>query len=168
MVTGVPTGPLLGENPVIFGVTLNAPAAVATPPVVVTVIDPVSAPVGTVAVISESETTANAAGTPPNVTPVVCVRLCPLIVTTVPIAPRVGAKLETAGSTRYGKLLDSVPLGVTTWTVPVVALVGTVVVISEAETTVKTAGVPLKVTLLAWVRLLPRVLTDAPTLPEVV
>jgi hypothetical protein len=87
MVTGVPTGPLLGENPAIFGVTLNVPSAVATPPAVVTVIDPVSAPVGTVAVISESETTANAAGTPPKVTPVVCVRLCPLIVTTVPIAP---------------------------------------------------------------------------------
>ena len=75
MVTGIPTGPLLGENPAIFGVTLNVPSAVATPPAVVTVIDPVSAPVGAMAVISESETTANAAGTSPNVTPVVCVRL---------------------------------------------------------------------------------------------
>jgi hypothetical protein len=79
----------------------------------------------------------------------------------------VGAKLETAGSTRNGKLLDSVPLGVTTWTVPVVAPAGTVVVISEAEA-VKTTAVPLNVTLLAWARLLPRILTAAPTLPEAV
>jgi hypothetical protein len=37
-------------------------------------------------------------------------------------------------------LLDSVLLGVTTWTVPVVAPTGTVVVISEPETTVNVAS----------------------------
>jgi hypothetical protein len=42
---------------------------------VVTSILPVTAPVGTVAVISVSEVTVNAAVTPPNVTPVVCVKL---------------------------------------------------------------------------------------------
>jgi hypothetical protein len=42
-------------------------------------------------------------------------------------------------------LLDSVPLvGVTTCTLPVVAPVGTVAVISEAETTVKEAAAPLR------------------------
>ena len=46
------------------------------------------------------------------------------------------------GSTRNFTLLESVPPGVTTWTVPVVAPAGTVVVIRELETTVKTAGVP--------------------------
>jgi hypothetical protein len=46
-------------------------------------------------------------------------------------------------------LLESVPPGVTTWTVPVVAPAGTVVVISDGETTVNVAGVPLKVTLVA-------------------
>jgi len=63
-------------------------------------------------------------------------------------------------------LLESVRLGVTTWTLPVVAPAGTVVVIKELETTVKTAAVPLKVTLAAPVRLVPRILTAAPTLPE--
>lgn len=53
-------------------------------------------------------------------------------------------------------------------TLPVVAPVGTVVVIKEAETTLKTAAVPLKVTLVAPVRSVPRILTAASTLPEVV
>jgi hypothetical protein len=46
--------------------------------------------------------------------------------------------------------------------------VGTVVVIKELETTLKTAAAPLNVTLVAPVRLVPRILTAAPTLPEVV
>jgi hypothetical protein len=58
--------------------------------------------------------------------------------------------------TLKGRLLESVPLvGVTTWTVPVVAPAGTVVVIRECEFTVNTAGVPLKVTLVAPVRSVP-------------
>jgi hypothetical protein len=44
-------------------------------------------------------------------------------------------------------LLESVPLGVTTWTSPVVAPAGTVVVISELETTVKVAATPLNLSL---------------------
>jgi hypothetical protein len=44
--------------------------------------------------------------------------------------------------TRKTTLLLSVPLGVVTSTVPVVAPVGTLVVIKEAETTLKTAAVP--------------------------
>lgn len=39
-------------------------------------------------------------------------------------------------------LLFSVPLGVVTWTVPVVAPAGTLVVISELDTTTNVAGVP--------------------------
>jgi hypothetical protein len=48
-----------------------------------------------------------------------------------------------------------VPLGVTTRTVPVVAFLGTVVVISEFEATLKTAAVPLNVTLVAPVKVVP-------------
>ena len=68
---------------------------------------------------------------------------------------------------REGHVAESVPLGVTTWTFPVVAPAGTVVVISEPETTVKTAAMPSKLTLVAPVRSLPKILTAAPTLPEV-
>jgi hypothetical protein len=72
------------------------------------------------------------------------------------------------GVTVKGTLLESVPPGVTTLTVPVVAPVGTVVVISDLDLTVNVADVPLKVTLVEPVRLVPRILTAAPTLPEVV
>src|ERR1035438_9480118 len=70
--------------------------------------------------------------------------------------------------TRKGTLLESVRLGVTTRTFPVVAPAGTVVVIRYLETTVNVAAVPLKVTPVAPVRLVPRIFTAAPTLPEVV
>ena len=56
-------------------------------------------------------------------------------------------------------------LGVVSWTVPVVAPVGTVVVISDGDRTVNAAAAPLKLTLVAPVRLVPRILTLAPTLP---
>ncbi|MGA2589402.1 MAG: hypothetical protein ABSH32_05780 [Bryobacteraceae bacterium] len=41
------------------------------------------------------------------------------------------------GSARKGTLLESVLLGIATWTLPVVAPAGTVVAIGEGETTVK-------------------------------
>ena len=44
-------------------------------------------------------------------------------------------------------LLDSVPPGVTTWILPVVAPMGTVVVISEGKATLNEAGVPCEMRL---------------------
>jgi hypothetical protein len=70
------------------------------------------------------------------------------------------------GTTWKGTLLKSVPLGVTTLTSPVVAPVGTVAVISELDATLKAANMPLKLTLLAPVRLVPRILMAAPTMLE--
>ena len=66
-----------------------------------------------------------------------------------------------------GTLLLSVALVVVTWTIPVVAPVGTVVSISVSDTTVNVAAVPLKLTPLALVRLLPRIMTAAPTPADV-
>ena len=51
MTTLVPTAPLVGVNPVIRGATVKLVALVAVPPGVVTVIGPVVAFAGTVAVI---------------------------------------------------------------------------------------------------------------------
>ena len=60
------------------------------------------------------------------------------------------------------------PRGVFTSTVPVVAPWGTVVLMKEAETTSKTAAVPLKLTLVAAeFRSVPRILTAVPAWPEV-
>jgi hypothetical protein len=58
------------------------------------------------------------------------------------------------GHTRNGTLLESVP-------------VGTVTVRTVFENTSITAGLPLKVTLVAPARLFPSILTTVPTLPEV-
>lgn len=69
--------------------------------------------------------------------------------------------------TRNTTLLLSVFLVVFTSTVPVVAPEGTLVLISDFDMTVNFAAVPLKVTLVAPVRFVPRILTAAPTLPEV-
>jgi hypothetical protein len=56
----------------LYGRTVKVDALVAVPPVVVTTMFPVTAPVGTVAVIWISETTEKVvAATPPKLTPVV-------------------------------------------------------------------------------------------------
>jgi len=76
--------------------------------------------------------------------------------------------LALYGSTLNGRLLVSVPKGVVTWTLPVVAPAGTVALIAvPIELTEKVAGVPLKVTLAVPVSLFPGVVTVEPALPEV-
>src|SRR5258708_9085651 len=64
-------------------------------------------------------------------------------------------------------LLSFLPPEVVTVTVPLVAPPGTLVVISEAETTLNLAAVPLKLTAAAPARLVPRVITFAPGAPDV-
>jgi hypothetical protein len=71
----------------------------AVPPLLVTVIFPLVAPVGTVVVIFESDFTANVAEVPLNVTLVACVSPVPVIVTGVPTGPLVGEKVEIVGLT---------------------------------------------------------------------
>jgi len=107
--------------------------------------------------------------TPPKVTLVAPVKLSPVITTLVPTGPLAGEKLEIVGVTRNFTLLVNMPLGVVTLTLPVVAPLGTVVVIAvPVELTVNTvAGVPLNVILVLPFRLFPRILTAAPTLREV-
>ena len=84
-----------------------------------------------------------------------------------PVSTRMLYTAYRGWHTRKTALLISMPLGVLTHTLPVVAPAGTVVVISEGETTAKVAGVPLKVTLVAPVRSVPRILTAALTMAEV-
>ena len=69
MVTGVPTGPLGGENEVRVGVTLKVCELVSVVAPVVTVTDPVSAPAGTVAEMNVVPVRAMVvACVPPNLT----------------------------------------------------------------------------------------------------
>src|SRR5258706_538097 len=72
IVTEVPTGPLVGENDEIVGapMTVNVAPLVSAPPGVVTLIFPVVAFAGTMAVILLSELTVNVALVPLNSTKV--------------------------------------------------------------------------------------------------
>ena len=93
------------------------------------------APNGTVAVIRVYESTLKlVALTPPKVTVVAPVKLSPLMMTLVSTGPLVGEKLAIVGITRKGTSLKSIPPGVVTLTLPVVAPAGTIVVISVFET----------------------------------
>jgi hypothetical protein len=99
IVTVVPTGPLVGVNPLTVGgeaggaVTENAVEVVAVPPEVVTEIGPLVAPLGTVAVICVSLATLYAAAwVPLNLTLDAPVNPPPVIVTLVPGGPDPGLK----------------------------------------------------------------------------
>jgi len=148
-------------------VTVKLEALVAVPPGVVTLIVPVVAPVGTVAVICVAELTVNVAFVPLNFTAVAPVNAVPVIVTLAPTSPLVGEKLVMVGGNTTVKLLAlvAVPPGVVTLIVPVVAPAGTVAVICVAELTVNVALVPLNFTAVAPVYAVPVTVTLAPTAP---
>lgn len=175
IVTEAPTAPLLGEKPVSVGaggggtVTVNDVALVAVPTGVVTVIGPVVAAAGTVAVICVAETSANVAALPLNATAVAPFKLLPLIVTEAPATPLPGEKLVSvgAGGVTVNEALVAIPAGVVTVIGPVVAAAGTVAVICAAETTVNVAAVPLKATAVAPFRWVPLIVTVAPGCPLV-
>ena len=76
---------------------VKLPALVAVPPSVVTVIGPVVAPDGTVAVIWVSEFTVNVEDTLLKLTDVAPVKLFPVIVTTVPADPPAGVNEVITG-----------------------------------------------------------------------
>jgi hypothetical protein len=99
---------------------------VALPPFVVTAIVPVGAPVGTVAVIFESEFTVNEADTLLNVTFVACLRPVPVIVTEVPTGSLGGVKVAKVGVTLNCLGAVKVVVPVVTVTFPVSAPAGTV------------------------------------------
>ena len=79
----------------------------------------------------------------------------PVIPTGVPTGPLAGMEQLTQGITRKTTLLLSVPLGVVTSTLPVIASAGTIAFISELETTVNFASLLSKRTLVARVRSVP-------------
>jgi len=147
--------------------TVNAFALVAVPAGVVTPTGPVVAPAGTVAWIAVSEVTEKVALVPLKVTVVAPVKPEPLIDTLVPTGPLAGAKLEIAGggTTVKALLLVAAPAGVVTPIGPVVAPAGTVAWIAVFEVTEKVALVPLKVTVVAPLKLEPLIDTLVPTEP---
>ena len=175
-VTAAPTVPDVGDKLVIFGAddpvtTVKVVPLLAFPPAVTTTFPDV-APAGTVVSITVSVQLVTVAFVPLNATePEVEPKLVPVIVTAAPIAPEVGDKplilgdeddVTTVNPTR----LLPLPLTVTA-TLPVEAPVGTFVAIEVSDQLVVLAAVPLKVTVPAVEpKLLPVMMTEAPTAPE--
>jgi hypothetical protein len=140
-VTAVPTGPLVGAKEARVGAatTVKLVPLVAVPPGVTTWIGPLVAPAGTVVVIVVSVTTVKVGWLVPlNRTALAPVNPLPVSVTAVPTGPLVGAKEARLGAGITVKLvpLVAVPPGVTTSIGPLVAPLGTVVVIVVSATTV--------------------------------
>src|SRR5204863_259692 len=129
MVTLVPTGPLWAVKlvGVVGSPTVKLAALLAVPPGVVTLIGPLVAPAGTVAVIAVAELTVKLALTLLNSTALAPVKLVPLMVTLVPTGPLPGVKLVIVGGLITVKLaaLLAVPPGVVTLIGPLVAPAGT-------------------------------------------
>src|SRR5205814_8778017 len=118
MVTLAPTGLLPSVRLVIVAVLPSTTLfrSLAVPPGVVTLIGPLVAPAGTVAVIAVAELTVKLALTLLNSTALASWRVGPLIVTLVPTGPLPGVKLEIVGGLITVKLaaLRAVPsVGVT-------------------------------------------------------
>jgi hypothetical protein len=173
--TDEPMIPLAGDKLVIAGgvTTVKLTPLLARPPTVTTTL-PVVAPVGTTAVILVTfHDVIVVAAVPLKVTvPWVAPKLDPEMTTDEPIIPLVGDRLVIAGGVRTVKLtpLLATPPTVTT-TLPVVAPVGTtaVTLVSLHKPTV-VAVTPLNCTVpvpCVAPKLVPEIVTDAPTGPSV-
>src|SRR5947207_3087177 len=81
--------------------TVKLPALLAVPPGVVTLIGPLVAPAGTVAVIAVAEPTVKLALVPLNSTAEAPVKLVPLMVTLAPTGPLAGVKLVIVGGLAF-------------------------------------------------------------------
>ena len=90
--------PLVGVKPVTERVTVKFVALVAVPDGVVTVMRPVLAPSGTVAVMCVCESTVKPAARPLNLTEVAPVRFVPVMPTEVPVGPEAGENPEMVGA----------------------------------------------------------------------
>lgn len=104
---------------------------------------------------------------PLNETTVAPVKLVPVIVTAVPLVPLAGEKLEIVGAAVTEKLPAevAVPSGVVTEIFPLVAPLGTVLVICAALTVWMGAAVPLKESCVAPVKFVPVTVTAVPIAP---
>lgn len=147
--------------------TVKSVALVAVPAEFVIVIRPVVAPAGTVAVIWVSELTVKVADVPLNLTAVIPEKFVPVIVTVEPTGPLAGVKPVIVGVpvTTKSAALVPVPFPFVTVILPVVAPVGTVVVIWESELTVNGAFTPSNFTVIVPVKSSPVMITVVPTGP---
>jgi hypothetical protein len=174
--TDVPDCPETGAKIVIDGptgvaVTVNEAALVAVPPGVVTLILPVVAPLGTVAVMDVADAMPNEQVVPFSLTAVAPVKFVPVIVTFVPTGPLAGVKDVIVGAgvvTVNDAELVAVPPGAVMLIVPVVAPAGTAAVMEVADAIANVvAAVPLNLTADVPDRFVPVIVTTVPGGPLV-
>jgi hypothetical protein len=161
----------------VITVTVKSAVLVAEPLGVVTLILPVVAPAGTVAVICVpvAFTVKVVALTLLKLTAVAPVKPVPVIFTTVPTGPEVGVKdvmVTQEPTVKSAVLVAAAPTGVSTLIFPVVAPEGTIAVIVVALTArVEVAVVVLNLTKPALSdasrRFVPVIVTDVPADPHV-
>src|SRR5947209_897676 len=89
-------------------------------------------------------------------------KLLPLTPSELPGGPAAGASVTPGGTMKLLALFTTVPLEMVTAITPVLAPLGTVVVIWVSELTVKVAETPLKVTFFAPVKPQPVIMTLVP------
>jgi hypothetical protein len=175
MLTEVPTAPLVGENDEMVGapatVTVKFVELVAVPLGLVTVIGPVKAPDGTMAVIWVDEFTVKVADVFLNLTSLTSMKFVPVIVTEAPTGPLVGENEVMVGApgavtVKFAELL-AMPFTVVTEIFPDTAVGGTVAVICVEEFTVNEAAAFLKLTPVTSTKFVPTIVTTVPTDPEV-
>jgi hypothetical protein len=133
IVTTVPTAPSAGEKLVITGAGIRVKIAVlmAEPLGVATVIGPVVALTGTVAITRVSDVALKVdASTPLKATALMLVKPVPVIITVAPAGALVGEKPVTVGGGTVNEVeLETMPPGVVTLMGPVTAPTGTVALI---------------------------------------
>jgi hypothetical protein len=172
IVTAVPIVPPAGVNELMCGVTVKLAADAAEPKELVSVIGPLVAPLGTLALNCVSEMAhIVVAGVPLKLTPVVPVKFAPFSVTVQPADPLPGEKLLIVGTPAESTVngvplkLQPVPQGVVTLSEPVEAPPGTVEVICVSEPTLKLAAARLKATRVAPLKFVPVIVTVVPSGP---
>jgi hypothetical protein len=175
IVTGVPTGPRVGDRLLIVGAvkTVKIAPLLDTPPTVTTTF-PLVAPLGTGTVIEFALQLLGVAVVPLNVTvlaPCIDPKFVPMIITEDATAPEVGDKLVTLG---VGRTVNNIPaletLFTATTTLPVIAPFGTGTVMLVALQLLGVAVVPLKVNVLVPCvdpKFVPVIVIGVPTGPDV-
>lgn len=172
IVMDVPTTPEVADRLLILGAgTTVKLTPLLAPPATVTTTFPVVAPDGTGTPMLIALQLVGVAAVPLNFTvlePWLDPKVVPVMVTGAPTAPVVGERLVMPGRTVKAEPLLATPLTVTT-TFPVVAPLGTVVVMLVALQVPTVAVVPLNVTVLVPCvapNVVPVIVTAVPTAPD--
>jgi len=164
----VPALPLVGVNEVIVGAGMNVkPMIDVVPPGVIILTLPV-APAPTTAVILVAELTVNeVAATPPKLTAVAPLKFVPVIVIDVPAPPLDGENDVIVGAGMNVKpVIDTVPPGVITLTLPDAPVPTTAVMLVAELTVTEDAVTPPKFTTVTPpVKFVPVIVIAVPSAP---